>query len=1202
MQKTDLLCRLTGWVAVLVVMGACSSHCAHSAPLPVDNASLQKQMPGGIEYRLPDRVFPPDLVEKLRAEAVYRKFLYRSIPANAPKWTSIPLARWSELISDFAPVSIEGNTGNPRTMGNSPFTGKMFRGLAMTEEEFIQQPFQAREAGTDFIIYAREADMPADYPARPNHTEKIPHLDGTLHDYRFFVPEQYKDAGPEYMSDRKHWFCPAGEVWRARLKIIMASVIPDLTAAVLLQDNRDAVKTLAAVLDRLADVYPGLPVYGAAKGHGFARSPDRKGYMTAEQYRSIASRQPFIHARAREDYPFWYVDIYDFSFDKLHGGVSAWTDGVMDQMGWVAGAFDLIRDQPETLAFSTAKYGAADAWEKRFRERCLKELEFLALATPPTTGNTSYAYITGSVKAGIACQNPALFRKGLEIIEMYLYNNWSADGMAGDAAFNYAMMTQAGILGLSWLNTYYGGVDWGAIYPLKNTIDALGYEPVKTLLGINSKHADEHSYIFRHGGAAPDPAKLPYERHESSQTLPFYGLTTLRGGAPGRRAELIVNHQNAMQHAHRDRLSYQLFYQGIDCLPDFGYCIGYIEPEKKPWSEIKTGYELMGLPNEDTDRWGPWKWGYADLPETHGVLMVDHWFHNTAPCRLLGYAGAASAGEPGWWAQFADTEAASLFEGRPNPVDLYRRQLALLTLPGGSPLVLDVFRVRGGARHDLFWQVPGERPATMPPVAEEIKAEHWTAYTGRQISYDYLTGKAIQHYGRAGRLITDLQRYELPAVPWQSEWQIQPARTFPQPEAARANYGNWEKLLHDVRLGMWSYASGSAAQSQMVCGRGPWPGSLTANDPATGRPVTATVGLKDALDYRILTRQREQPGLESTFVHALETRSPDQPAELVELSLDAEQPLAAGGGVVGVLKLRDGSRGVFATTLNGETLQTSQVSLQGRMAAVFPQAARLTLVDGTTFGAEGWRLDLQPGWQAPLAGLEGDLTGQPHQSALIIQSTKPLPVDGTLQGRLVYVQHQCSPHLQSIYTIAAVAKLPDNRWRIELAGSPPFVTQRARVLKTDPQNPQQLEQDFQFHLLSGRTNVAGRRIRFLRSGFETALVETGRSQFSISEAPPAGAVAQGDAFVVYSIQAGDQVTIPSHFACTGEREPAGSLRLNLVSTGAATLELPGSYQRAEVISGGQTAPLKLETLPGGKTRLRLTAGHLHQGRAAVHLR
>jgi hypothetical protein len=1169
---------------------------AGAAPLPIDDASLVRQMPGaGIEYRLPERVFPPDLVARLRGEdAVYRKFLYRSIPQDAPKWTGIPLERWRDLISEIAPVSCEGNTGNLSTMGLSPFTGKLFSGAEMSDAEFLNTPFQCREAGTEFVIYEREADMPADYPARPNHTERIPHLDGSLHEYRFFVAEKFRDAGPEVGSDRKNWFCPAGEVWRCRLSIIMARVIPDLTAAVVLNDDTKAVSTLAAVLDRLADVYPGLPVYGGAKAHGFARGPDRKSYMTAEQYRAIAAKQPFTNVRDRADYPFWYVDIYDFSFDKLHGGVSAWTDGVMDQMGWVAAAFDLIRDRPETLAFSQSRYGATDAWEKRFRERCLKELEFLALATPPTTGNTSYAYITGAVKAGIACQNAALFRKGLEIIELYLYSNWSPDGMAADAAFNYAMMTQSGILGLSWLNPFFGGVDLAARYPLKRTIDRLGIDPIGTLYGITSKHADEHSLIFRGAGPGPDPTTLPYGEHEASQCLPFYGMTALRGGAPGRRLELILNHQNAAQHAHLDRLTYQLFYEGVDCLPDFGYCIGYIDPQKPPWSEVRTAYELLGLPNEDTDRWGPWKWGYADRPEAHGVLMVDHWLYEAVPCQLRAYAGATAMSDPGWWAQVADASAAGLFVDRPNPVDIYQRQVALLTLPGGSPVVLDLFRVRGGARHDLFWLVPADRPRDLPSAGEPIAAPNWAVYQGTNTSYDKLTGKAIYHYGMAGRLITGLTRHALPATPWHNEWLIQPSRTFPEPEARRADWGNWPKLLHDVRLGLWSYAAGSTSKGEVVWGRGPYPGGLPISDPASGKTLTATVGLKEALDVRVLTRQAEQPGLESIFLGALEARRPEQPAELAGFAVEATQALAAGGGVVCRLALADGTSGVFASTLNGEAVETPTVALRGRLAALFARACRLTLVDGTAFRADGWQLDLEPGWEMPLASVVGDLTGQPQESALVVDSARPLPTDGTLTGHLVYVWHQGSPHGQSVYTIAKVSRRDDNRWRLDLADGPPFITQRARVLTIDPADPRKLEQDFQFHHLMNQRNVTGRRIRFLRSGFETVLAETGRSTFSVVDAPPAGAVSKGDPFVVYSVQTGDRVTIPSRFACTGAVGPDGTLSLRLASTGAARLTLPGTFRQ---VTAGAT-PLATQS-GGDQTTVRLEAAHLSNGRAVI---
>ncbi|MBN1671745.1 MAG: hypothetical protein JXR37_11960, partial [Kiritimatiellae bacterium] len=431
---------------------------------PADRALLD-QMPGrGIEYRMPERIFPLELAERLRHKAQYMWFVRGEVHVErVGKWKAVPLERWRELIWDFAPVSCTGCHTRPYQWGRCPFTGKPFGGAHVSEDDFVKTPFQARAAGGN-IVYAREADMPPDYPARPNHTEMIPHLDGTERAYRFYVPAEFKNAGPEHNSARRNWFCPAGEVWRARVIILMRRVIPDLLAAVLIKDDREAAVTLAAVLDRIAEVYPGLPLYCMAKAHGFARGPDHKRYLTAAEYRSIGGRQPYLHAMSRDDFPPWYVDIYDDTYAKLYQG--GWTDWMIWDTGTIAAAFDIVRDLPEVRAYSEKKYGSAAAWESRFRQRCLKEMSFLAMATPPTMGNTVHAYIKGAVPLGIATRNAEVFRKGLDIVETYMVNNSFPDAMAGDAAFNYAAMTQGYMMGLAWLNRHYGGVDLAERFPL----------------------------------------------------------------------------------------------------------------------------------------------------------------------------------------------------------------------------------------------------------------------------------------------------------------------------------------------------------------------------------------------------------------------------------------------------------------------------------------------------------------------------------------------------------------------------------------------------------------------------------------------------------------------------------------------------------------------------------------------------------------
>ncbi|MBN1672183.1 MAG: heparinase II/III family protein, partial [Kiritimatiellae bacterium] len=733
----------------------------------------------------------------------------------------------------------------------------------------------------------------------------------------------------------------------------------------------------------------------------------------------------------------------------------------------------------------------------------------------------------------------------------------------------------------AWLNRHYGGVDLAERFPLMKELGRLGWKPITTLYNITSKHADAHSQFYRPqydkrwGNPAPEPAKPPYERYEASLFFPFYGMSVLRGGAPGRRTELIVNHQNAWQHSHYDRLGYQLFHEGVECLPDFGYCVGSIDPGKAPWKDLKLGYELLGLPpTAGQERHSPWRRSYSAQPEGHNVAMVDHWLHvDSAFCRVYGFSGAAGMSDPGWWAQFLDVDGASLFAGRPNKVDTYRRQLAMVTLPGGSALVLDIFRIAGGARHDLFVHVPADTPAPLAGRGEPI-GSNWSDYLGLERDRDKLTGANLTWYGAAGKLITGLRRHRMPEGTWCSEWHIQPSRAIPQGQADRRHYEQWPELLHDVRLAAWSYAGGGAGHSELISARGPWPGSMTINDLKTGRAKTdGTVGLKDALDFRIFTRTAPAPGLESVFVQAIEGRTPELPAELTDFKVAASAPLAAGGGVLCELKTAAGP-GVCASTLNGEPFEAGGVTLSGRLGIALPPAGRLALYDGTRFNALGWGVALEPGCEATLAGVVGDLTGRPKESALLVRSARPLPTDGTLSNRQVYVWHQFAGQ-QSVYTIARVTAGPAGLWRLDLAGHPPFISQRAYVLKIDPAKPRKMQRDSQFSLFIHKTNVAGRRIRFPRTGYETAMVSCDRSNFSVESDPPPGKVAKGDPFVVYSVQPGDRVTIPNFFACTGLPAGEGERKLSLESSCDARLGLPGAWRCAA-----------LETPDGRRVELR----------------
>jgi len=1186
-----------GLTAVALGVGAFWPR-AEAAPAvpPINDEAIMKEMPGGA-YAMPERIFTAELTAGIREEK-YPQFV-RGNRDRAAKWLTIPEEQWGALIADFAPVSTKGT--NLGVGGRCPFSGAdYYRGAKMSDEEFLKTPFQARTVAGGLPIYGREQDMPVDWPQRPNRTVRIPHLDGTLREYRFFVPPGLEDAPPGYNSKRRHWFCPAGEVWRCRLQIITGKVVPDLTAAVFWKDDPKAARALAVILDRIAAVYPGLPLYTQSLGHGLARSRDGKGYLTRPEYLSIAGDRPF---RSWENKPFWFKGIYDYNYEKLNGGIAGWTDGVLEHLGAMAMAFDLIRDRAEVMAFSREKYGDESGWERHVRAGYLDEAAFFALATPPTLGNTSYSYIAGAVKLGIAARNREIFATGLGIVETYLPNNWFADGMPTDAAFNYAMMTFA-IIRYRWMNKLFGGLDLTERYPILEIVDRLGPRALLTLYNIGSKHADQHARFYRSRRPwmpPPQPEAIPYEEHEASQCFPIYGLTCLRGGRPGSRLEMILDHQNTSNHAHFSKLNIQLFYEGVELLPDFGYCVGCVDPAAAPWRNVKVGYELLGTP-DPRDKWAPWRHHYSQYPEAHCVAMVDHWLYAAVPTRLHRFLGGGRLAEPGSWAQFVDASARGLFAERPNPVDVFRRQVLVLTLPGGRPVVVDVFRIRGGQRHDLFWHVPSDPPETTLGPSEPIQAPNLQQYLDLKPNYDKLTGEPTRHFARPTRLIENLKRHAAPPSVWQARFLIQPSRVVPESEVHRKQYGGWPQLLHDVNLRLWGAASGSPTeQAELLSARGPWPGWLEVFDPDTGRNIeNQLVGLKDSIHFLIRSRRAAAPGLESTFVHVLEPWNPGQAPAVSGVEVLDQRPLGEGGAVACRLSRADGGEAFAATTLNGEAYDGSQVKLHGRLGAACPDAGCLVLFDGVSFAAGGWGVELEPSWNASLAGVVGDLTGAPRESALIVASERPLPEDAALAGRMLCVNHRAGRDFSTSYTIERVSRYGPGLWRIDLRNTPPFIQHRMRIWKIDQEDPSLLYQDFRFYKGAGKINYEGRRVRFLRSHWEGAMEFGTWANLKLKEAPPSGAVQPGDAFIIFTVQPGDEVTIPAHFACRGERLP-GAMKLDIVSTGPALLRLPERpWRTASIGKDGQKADKAVE-IKDGALRIELGAADLHNGRAVLTL-
>lgn len=190
-----------------------------------------------------------------------------------------------------------------------------------------------------------------------------------------------------------------------------------------------------------------------------------------------------------------------------------------------------------------------------------------------------------------------------------------------------------------------------------------------------------------------------------------------------------------------------------------------------------------------------------------------------------------------------------------------------------------------------------------------------------------------------------------------------------------------------------------------------------------------------------------------------------------------------------------------------------------------------------------------------------------------------------------------------------VSKAGKGRWRIDLADRPPFILQRANLLWIDKENPIRMKQDFQFMTLNAHdlvqyrnNNVSGLRIRFLTSGHENSLELINREAFTVTEEPPAGKLKKGEPFVVFAIQAGDRVEIPSFFACrtSAEKVPAGQISLDVQASGNFELTIPAKYTKAKIIAGGKKTMVTVDAAGDG-ARVKVPVTSLLDGKGRLTL-
>lgn len=455
------------------------------------------------------------------------------------------------------------------------------------------------------------------------------------------------------------------------------------------------------------------------------------------------------------------------------------------------------------------------------------------------------------------------------------------------------------------------------------------------------------------------------------------GLGMLRAGAGGETA-LLLRFGPSLNHGHFDDLGYNLFGLGYELTYDLGY-------------EYANTHTQVG---------------FAKQTASHNLVVVDE----TSQQGLTGGSLHLLADFPGVKVIEASSENSYAGKG----VSLYRRTMALI---GDGPVayLVDLFRVRGGRRHDLFTHFRGKlgdvtgvtlaRPESGSLAGPEI------AWGSQQLNDGDIEGHPNQYYwnpppGNGYGFLVHPRRGRT-GGPLSAEWQADPnARVRllmarePGTEIVTAdapgikpNFPRAEYLI--ARRQGKDLASAFASVIE------PFSGAahvlsleslpLEERNGASGLRGSAIEVVPHSTDPIPRSAQDNPKGRTASF--RMGNRAD-------EIRVSTSSPRPGDDGVAArcfLIKCSDGASDYFYSALDDRTRSGAGLAFGGRfiLARVKDGAlAALYLIGVREFQGFGWTV------KPPMTGWEGTVDGV-EAGGRTLTTGADLPDDGQLDGAMI---------------------------------------------------------------------------------------------------------------------------------------------------------------------------------------------------------
>lgn len=1108
---------------------------------------------------LPRRLYTPETIAGLKAKPARNPLGLTLWSAREAPGLAALKARSLDDLDRFIPLTPP--TAMWSAEGLCPFCGArwalkgrsyidMMMGRAY--EDILNDPYALTTACCNLRIPEDEADWPTGGRWATRNTIAVPHLDGVTRAYAFLVPPS--DVGKAFATvpvrkGRDTWFCPAMDVWNRRMVCLRERLIPSLAAVAL--KNRDAATRAAArrllvrIFARLAEVLPRGTVCQSSVcdlTYGLAKDRGKRRYLTAADYRAT----PRYRRPDWQDGSYYTLGVFGSS------ATGNWQNGTFAAFARLLEAWDVVRDSAEAQPFAA-----------QIQKGVVDELGFCLSWSLPSQGNTEYVWYDAATRVAVALQDPWYLNFAIDRIRDTGISEVYADGLVTEGALRpYAGLVCNNFRFVDRLRAA-GICDLYAELPRVEHAAARTEQACRTLWGGTVSPGDDMAQGWLPSTAAwgGKPSEKPDYGRFRGENYPDWGLLMLRCGGVSNRLEICMDNAKHDGHGHNARLNLELFYEGTPLMPELGYCQTTLAYDRGFGLELKERYAReRGLPfcavpkpnPSHPGQWGLW-YAYGNMDLTHVSAAVD--WTQLGPYGRRDYAAwtprfatAESPDGPEGFAQFAEGALDSL--GR-----AYRRQLAAITLPSGGALALDFYRLAGGRRHQTF--AHAFAPKADEPVAYaglDLKPAPFADYAAYAAANgcDLQTNAAYSARAVFYPYLRDLRTAASGDAAWRMTFRCRPGAYAPLTDAGRAFFDAWvPKAVPDVDFDLWGASAGSPAATQVLTMKGP---NVIRQQEKASHPrgyQGYLIPFDGLLDIVSEVRTAPTDGLKSCFARVYSPRRAEGQAPAVR----RVEPL--GEGAVKV-ETADGTLYAAATESDTGRFVSGGFALTGRFGAVLPDRNLIRLYDGESVALEAggriWRAKVAPTQRLRLRKVVGDVSGRPQEHALIVAGGD-LPTDGTWKGRWITVEHPGCRMPSDSYEVAAISRIADGVYRVDLAEKPTFVTFRAKVSSIERQaDGSVVYKADRWNNKEEHAKGFGGRIHFTRTGWtpDYAIVAAkGRGgAYRVEATPPDGQAPRvGDVFTLSRIRAGDTVVFPSSLAARGRDDGRGGVAFEVVATG-----------------------------------------------------